>query len=319
MADVVTAVLALIAPTPLLIGFAAMTFIVAGASIMSWSAGVVRDRIAKRVDAFCRGPTALSQAARRGGAEPNAPSMRIAGGALPKPQELEVIRRLAPLHLSPDRALMLYFLFRLAVVVLLALTPAFIAYQYEVIGVGLVRAAGVGVLGGGFGWLLPNIVVGKLLIRREFLIEKGLPDAIELLVISVEAGLALEDAIDRIVPELRHSRAAIAEELALTSADLKILPSRDAALHRLSARTNVPSVHSVVTTLSQTMRYGTPLAQALHVVAAELRNDSLLRLEERANRMPVLLTVPMIVFILPSVFMIIGGPAALKLLDSLLH
>jgi tight adherence protein C len=150
-------------------------------------------------------------------------------------------------------------------------------------------------------------------------IESGLPDAIELLCISVEAGLALEDAIDRVVPELWRSQPTMAEELALTSADLKILPSRDAALRRLSARVAVPSVHSVVTTLSQTLRYGTPLAQALRVVASELRNNSLIRLEERANKMPVLLTIPMVLFILPCVFMVIGGPTALRLIDAFRH
>ena len=108
----------------------------------------------------------------------------------------------------------------------------------------------------------------------------------------------------------------MADELALTSADLKILPNRDEALRRLAERVDLPSVHSVVTTLSQTLKYGTPLAQALRVVAAELRNDGLLKLEEQANRMPVLLTVPMILFILPSLFLIIGGPAFLKVLDA---
>ena len=245
-------------------------------------------------------------------------SMRLASGALPQAHELEVIRRLVPLHLSADRALTVFALFQFALAVLLALAPAIIAYRYDA-GAGFIRAAGLGIASGALGWFLPRIVIGRLLVRRARAIEKGLPDAIELLVISAEAGLALEDAIDRVVPELRHSRPAVAEELALTSADLKILPSRDAALHQLSARVAVPSVHSVVTTLSQTMRYGTPLTQALRVVASELRNDSLLRLEERANRMPVLLTVPMVVFILPSIFMIIGGPTALHLIDTFSH
>jgi tight adherence protein C len=148
-------------------------------------------------------------------------------------------------------------------------------------------------------------------------IERGLPDAIELLCISVESGLALEDAIDRVVPELWRSQPTMADELALTSADLKILPSRETALRRLSARVAVPSLHSVVTTLTQTLRYGTPLAQALRVVAAELRNNSLIALEERANKMPALLTIPMVLFVLPSVFLIIGGPSALRMIDAL--
>jgi tight adherence protein C len=157
--------------------------------------------------------------------------------------------------------------------------------------------------------------VKALANRRTAAVENGLADALELLVVSVEAGLALEDALDRIVVEMKRGQPILAEELAITSADLKILPSRDQALTNLAERVDVPSVRSVVSTLSQTMRYGTPLAQAMRVVAAELRNDMLLKLEERANKMPVLLTIPMIVFIMPSVFLIIGGPAFLHLMD----
>ena len=226
---------------------------------------------------FARARQYLPGQGRGSRTERDALSTWVAGGAPPKAQDLEVIRRLAPLHLSTDSALTVFLIFRLCLVALLALIPVLIAYPH-VTGAGVVRAAGLGIFGGSLGWFLPHIVIGRMLVRRERSIEKGLPDAIELLVSRRRPGLALEDAIDRIVPELRHSRPAVAEELALTSADLKILPSRDAALHRLSARVAVPSVHSVVTTLSQTMRYGTPLAQALHVVAAELRNNSLLAL-----------------------------------------
>jgi tight adherence protein C len=147
----------------------------------------------------------------------------------------------------------------------------------------------------------------------------GLPEALELLVVCVEAGLALEDSIDRVTEELKLSQPVLAEELALTSADLKILPDRDIALHNLADRIAEPSVRSVVTTLSQTLRYGTPLAQALRTSAAELRSESLMTLEERANRLPTLLTVPMMLFILPTIFLIVGGPAVLRLTDILSH
>jgi tight adherence protein C len=137
--------------------------------------------------------------------------------------------------------------------------------------------------------------------------------------VCVEAGLALEDGIDRIAFELKDSRPALADELALTSADLKILPSRDQALANLADRVDVASVRSVVTTLSQTMRYGTPLAQAIRVVAAEMRNESLIQLEERANRLPTMLTIPMMLFIMPTIFLVIGGPSVLRLIDMLGH
>jgi tight adherence protein C len=302
-------------PAPLLVGFAALTFIVAGAAFLGWNLAVARDRISQRVGVLC--PVRAVPVATGGQiwVRPSAPPAWLSDRALPKANELEIIRRFAGLRIPADRAIAAFFTFRLVFAFVLMFLPAFVSYRYGPDG-GALRSLGIGVVGGCLAWFLPQFIVGRLVRRRMKSIERGLPDAIELLCISVEAGLALEDAIDRVVPELWRSQPTMAEELALTSADLKILPNRDAALRRLSARVAVPSVHSVVTTLSQTLRYGTPLAQALRVVASELRNNSLIALEERANKMPVLLTIPMVLFILPSVFLIIGGPTALHLIDT---
>jgi len=169
------------------------------------------------------------------------------------------------------------------------------------------------------GWFLPPLILQRLVKRRAKAAADGLPDALELLVVCVEAGLSLEDGIDRIIGELARSQPALAAELALTSADLKILPSRDQALANLAERVDVPSVRSVVSTLSQTLRYGTPLAQAMRVVAAQMRTEALIDLEERANRLPAIMTVPMMLFIMPVIFLIVGGPAVLRLLDMLAH
>ena len=305
-------------PTPLLIGFAALTFIVAGASFLGWNVVVARERVSHRVDALCPIRTMPAATGGRIWVRPSAPPAWLSDRALPQATELEIIRRLAGLRVPAEHAVAVFFTFRLVFAFVLILLPSFLSYRYGP-GSVLLRTIGVGVVGGCLAWFLPQFIVGRLVRRRMQSIERGLADAIELLCISVEAGLALEDAIDRVVPELWRSQPTMAEELALTSADLKILPSRDAALRRLSARVAVPSVHSVVTTLSQTLRYGTPLAQALRVVASELRSNSLINLEERANKMPVLLTIPMILFILPSVFLIIGGPTALKLIDAFRH
>ena len=103
----------------------------------------------------------------------------------------------------------------------------------------------------------------------------------------------------------------------MTAADLKILPSQDQALAGLAARIDAPIVQSVAATLGQTMRYGTPFAKALRVMAAEIRSDSLIRLEERANSLPTFMTVPMILFILPTILLIVCGPAGLHLWDVL--
>jgi tight adherence protein C len=179
----------------------------------------------------------------------------------------------------------------------------------------LFRAATAG--GCGFlGWYGPSVYLRWMSRRRAVTIVSGLPDALELLVICAEGGLALGDGIDRIVKELRGAHPELADELAVTGADLKILPSQDQALSRLAARIDVPIVQTLVTTLIQTMRYGTPLAQALRTMGAEMRNDALIRLEARANSLPSLLTIPMIVFILPTIFLALGGPAVLHLIDQ---
>jgi len=167
------------------------------------------------------------------------------------------------------------------------------------------------------GWFLPPLILRRLVKRRAKAAADGLPDALELLVVCVEAGLSLEDGIDRIIGELQRSQPALAAELALTSADLKILPSREQALANLAERVDVPSVRSVVSTLSQTLRYGTPLAQAMRAVAAQMRTEALINLEERANRLPAIMTVPMMLFIMPVIFLIVGGPAVLRLIDIL--
>jgi tight adherence protein C len=173
--------------------------------------------------------------------------------------------------------------------------------------------------GGIGGWFFPGMVIGKLIKARTKAVVAGLPDALELLVICVEAGLAFEDGLSRIVGELERSQPALAEELGFTAADLKILPSREQALANLAERIDAPSIRSVVTTLSQTLRYGTPLAQALRMVASELRSDTLVRIEERANQLPTLMTIPMMLFLMPTIFLIVAGPAALRVMDAMKH
>jgi tight adherence protein C len=295
-----------------LIGLAATTVVVVGLCLIAYQASAARARLGHRVArlALSRLPARVSggRNLRDSGALGQAPGTALRG------DELEFARRLEPLHIPARFARRLFLVLRLAIGLVLATALVLLAYYYANVSA-MPNLIGLGSAGAAVGWSLPHLVADRLARQRRRSVARGLTDAIELLVISVEAGLSLEEAINRIVIELRRSQPAMAEELALTAADLRILPSRDDALRRLAERVNLPSVHSVVVTLSQTLKYGTPLAQALRIVAADLRNDELLKLEEQANRMPVLLTVPMIVFILPSIFMIIGGPAFLKILD----
>ena len=302
-----------------LIGLGALGFVVAALWLFGYDVSTAREVLRQRVDllGLTRRVTDLRSQSDRRQARPDrrqGPRRRPASTAL-SGNDLELARRLQPFHIPAALAPHLFLLVRLSASVVLGMALLLLGYSYGGMGA---NWSMVGIASGGaaLGWSIPSFALGRLALNRRRAIARGLADAIELLVIAVEAGLSMEDAMHRIVVELRRSRPAIADELAITSADLKILPSRDEALRRFAERVDLPSVHSVVTTLSQTLKYGTPLAQALRVVAEELRNDGLLKLEEQANRMPVLLTVPMILFILPSLFLIIGGPAFLKVLDA---
>ena len=166
------------------------------------------------------------------------------------------------------------------------------------------------------GWLFPILFIAHVVKQRTKAVGLGLPDALELLVVCVEAGLSLEDGLQRVARELKESQPALADELTLTWAEINILPSRAQALANLADRVGIPSVRSVVTMLSQSMRFGTPLAQSLRVGAVEMRNDQMMLLEERASRLPALMTIPVMLFIMPTIFLIVGGPAALRLIDT---
>jgi tight adherence protein C len=159
----------------------------------------------------------------------------------------------------------------------------------------------------------PNWVIGML--RRPFQnsLRRGLPDALDLMVVAAEAGLGLETAVDRVAREMIGSNRAIALEFNILVQELRLLPERRMALERLAERTSMEGFKRLAATLSQTLRYGTPLAQALRVLAAEMRQDRQLRLEEKAVRLPALLIGPLILFILPALFIALIGPSILEI------
>ena len=149
--------------------------------------------------------------------------------------------------------------------------------------------------------------------------ELGLPDALDLLVICAEAGLSLDAALQRVSRELESTWAELSEEFGITAAELTYLPERKGAFDNLNARTNMGSIRGVVNTLLQTAKFGTPLAQSLRILAAEFRENRITRAEEKAARLPAMLTVPMILFILPTLFIVILGPAACSIHDSFIN
>jgi tight adherence protein C len=242
-----------------------------------------------------------------------------AQGGVAEPVHRQIVRLLAHIYVEPRRALAVFMLLRLVVAATFGVGIYLWAGHIERFAaaplIPLLLAAMVAILG----WFVPMFVISYAVRQRTKAVRAGLPDALELLVVCVEAGLSLEDGLARVVAELRHAQPALADELNITLADLAILPNREQALSNLAERVDVPSVRSVVTTLAQTLRYGTPLVQALRVTAAELRNDYLIELEERANRLPAYMTIPVIIFLMPTIFLVVGGPAALRLIDAFMH
>jgi len=174
------------------------------------------------------------------------------------------------------------------------------------------------VMGGGLiGWMLPGVVIKNKSQKREDVLRRAMPDALDLMVICAEAGLSLDSSFDRVGREIGPTCPELAEEMGLTGVELNFLPDRHKALHGLAERVPLPSVLALVNTLIQTERYGTPLAQALRVLSGEMREDRMMRAEEKAARLPAILTVPMIIFILPPLFVVLIGPAALKVADAM--
>lgn len=167
------------------------------------------------------------------------------------------------------------------------------------------------------GFFLPELYVSNAVTKRQKAIQKALPDGLDLLVICAESGLALDAALDRVSEELGGASPELAEELALTSIELGFLPDRRGALQNLNRRTNLPAIRGVVNTLVQTEKYGTPLSQSLRVLANEFRDQRMLKAEEKAARLPATLTVPMILFILPVLFVVLAGPAIIGVMDTM--
>ncbi len=163
----------------------------------------------------------------------------------------------------------------------------------------------------------PDLWLKNKVDKRSKAIRKGLPDALDLLVICAEAGLTVDASFGRVARELGKAYPELGDEFALTSIELGFLTDRRSAFENLANRIDLEAVRGVVTTMIQTEKYGTPLASALRVLSAEFRNERMMRAEEKAARLPAIMTVPLILFILPVLFIVILGPASCSISDNL--
>jgi tight adherence protein C len=164
----------------------------------------------------------------------------------------------------------------------------------------------------------PDVWLKNRVNKRSAAIRKGLPDALDLMVICAEAGLTCDAAFGRVAKELGKAYPELGDEWGLTAIELGFLAERRQAFENLANRVDLEAVRGVVTTMIQTEKYGTPLASALRVLSAEFRNERMMRAEEKAARLPAIMTIPLILFILPTLFIVILGPAACSINDSFL-
>jgi tight adherence protein C len=162
------------------------------------------------------------------------------------------------------------------------------------------------------GYLLPRVVLANAIQRRQQELRRGFPDALDLIVLCVEAGLSLDAAFGRVAKEMEDTAPVLAEEFGLVSAELALLADRRAAFLNLAERTGLEDFKSLVTALVQAEKYGTSLGTILRVLARENREQRMLRAENKAGRLPAILTVPMITFFMPSLFIVLLGPAVIQ-------
>ncbi len=170
-------------------------------------------------------------------------------------------------------------------------------------------------LGASFlGFYLPNVFLSNMITRRQQALKEAFPDSLDMLLICVQSGMSVELAFGKVAKELGSQSLELAEEFSLTTAELSYLPDRRLAFENLGKRTGLPGIKGVATALIQAERYGTPVGQALRVMAKENREMRMLEAEKKAAALPPKLTVPMIVFNLPVLFVVILGPAIIQVM-----
>ena len=219
---------------------------------------------------------------------------------LQRSQRAELItRKLAQAGWRSNDALIRYLFFKATLPI--AFGGIAVVYFYGLNAFDLSPLARLAVTAGAvmLGFVGPDIFVKNAISKRRWAITKGLPDALDLMVICAEAGVALDGILKRVSEEFSTSCAQLAEELQLTSLEIGFLPDRRSALQNLINRTDMPSIRGLVNALIQSDKYGTPLAVSMRVLANEYREERMMRAEEKAARLPALMTVPMIIFILP--------------------
>ena len=210
-----------------------------------------------------------------------------------------------------------FYFFRLILPFVLAVVAALYMFVLTHFGIPLMTKIAIVVVAFAIGFYAPNIYLSNRIQKRRQKIVEAFPDALDLLLICVESGMSIESAIQKVSQEIGTQSLELAEELSLMSAELSYLPDRRMAYDNLARRTQHPGIKSVATAMTQAETYGTPLSTALRTMAKENRELRLAAAEKKAAALPAQLTVPMIIFFLPVLFVVIMGPAAISIMDMM--
>jgi tight adherence protein C len=230
-----------------------------------------------------------------------------------------LVDKLAQAGFRGPRPLTVFYFCRFALPIVLALVVGLYVFLSGAVHANTQIKLLLTMAGLALGFYLPNLYLSNVAQKRRESIVGSFPDALDLLLICVEAGMSIEAAIQKVASEIGTRSIELAEELTLLTAELSYLPERRQAYEGLSRRTNYPGIKAVVTAMIQAERYGTPLGQALRVMAKENRDLRIAAAEKKAAQLPAKLTVPMILFFLPVLFVVILGPAGMRISDTLHH
>jgi tight adherence protein C len=232
-------------------------------------------------------------------------------------EDPKVADKMAQAGFRGPRPISAFYFFRFVMPFVFGLMVAF--YLFLINGFGLPTMSKVTFCFGGLllGFYAPNVYISNIAQKRRESIVAAFPDSLDLLLICVESGMSIEAAIQKVSGEVGGTSIELAEELTLLTAELSYLPDRRMAYEGLAKRTNHPGIKAVATAMIQAERYGTPLGTALRVMAKENRELRLAAAEKKAAALPAKLTVPMILFFLPVLFVVILGPAIIKVQDTL--
>ncbi|MBP7243297.1 type II secretion system F family protein [Amaricoccus sp.] len=213
-------------------------------------------------------------------------------------------------------AIVVYTFFKLISPFVFMVATAAYVYGLDPFGKGAGVDLAAVMAGALLGSKLPDLLLKNARNKRLESVRKALPDALDMLVICAEAGLGTDAALKRVVAETGRRASVLGEELSQTALELSFMPERRQALENFAERAPLPSVSAFVNTLIQAEKYGTPLARAFKILSQEQRAERMMRAEEKAGRLPATMTVPMMLFILPALFVVLIGPAILDIMDN---